>query len=111
MISIEELELVIDEASSTSNQNPSIFINLLVSPGAKTTGLTDVYESRLRLKVSEPARDDKANKAVVKLFAKILKTNKSSISIISGHKSKYKKLKLPAKKLEVISLLAEYLKQ
>ena len=44
----------------------------------------------LRVKISQPPEDGKANKALIELLADYLKIKKNSITIIAGEKSTHK---------------------
>ncbi len=48
----------------------------------------------IKIKVTSPPVDGKANKAVVDLLAKQLKVSKKDIQIISGEKSRNKKIRI-----------------
>jgi uncharacterized protein (TIGR00251 family) len=47
-----------------------------------------------RIKVTSPPVDGKANKALISLLSKILKTPKKNIEIISGEKSRKKRIRI-----------------
>ena len=111
MISIEDLKLVVLEFNKQKEQSPFVTINVKVNPCAKCTALIGVKEDRLVLSVKEPALENKANKAVVKLVSKSLKIPKSSISIITGQKSKMKTLKVFGDSKTIIQALANRLNQ
>ena len=68
-------------------------IEITVTPKASVNKIkVDTAGSKLHLKiyVTAPPEDGKANKAVIELLAKELKIPKSSISIISGAHSRKK---------------------
>ncbi|WP_461834263.1 DUF167 domain-containing protein [Desulfothermus sp.] len=67
-----------------------------VQPGAKKNSIEGVYQNCLKVKISAPPVDNKANKEVINFFSKIFKTKKSQIQIVSGQKNR--------KKLLIISL-------
>ena len=48
----------------------------------------------IRIKVTSPPVDGKANKAVVSLLSKQLKVSKKDIQIVSGEKSRNKKIRV-----------------
>ncbi|MGD9162460.1 MAG: DUF167 domain-containing protein [Desulfobacteraceae bacterium] len=48
----------------------------------------------VKIKVTSPPVDGKANKAVVNLLAKQLKVSKKDIQIVSGEKSRNKKIRI-----------------
>jgi uncharacterized protein (TIGR00251 family) len=51
----------------------------------------DLFGARiLRVKISQPPEDGKANKALIELLADYFKVKKNSLKIISGEKSTHK---------------------
>ena len=68
-------------------------LKILVKPNAKKTEILgwDENEQILRVAVSEPAEDNKANIAIIKFFSKKLEKR---VRIVSGLKSKRKVLSL-----------------
>jgi uncharacterized protein (TIGR00251 family) len=51
----------------------------------------DLFGARiLRVKISQPPEDGKANKALIELIAEYLKVKRGSITIIAGEKSTHK---------------------
>lgn len=70
-------------------------ISIKVTPNAKhneiVDDVTDMLGDRcLRVKVTQPPEDGKANKAAIELLAKYFKIRKSAISIVSGTTSRNK---------------------
>lgn len=64
-------------------------IVIRVKPNSKTEKIEKSGES-LTVYVKEPARENKANLAVINLLAQYFKVPKSQILIVSGLKSKQK---------------------
>jgi uncharacterized protein YggU (UPF0235/DUF167 family) len=55
----------------------------------------------LEVRVSEAAAGGSANEAVLKLLAELLGVNRSEVTIISGHTSRYKRVALPYERGEL----------
>jgi len=64
-------------------------INVKVIPNSKTEEVVKEGD-RFLVRVKEPAKEGKANRAVIKLLAAYFKVAKSSIIILSGLKNKNK---------------------
>tara|TARA_Y100000310_G_C20487642_1_gene717608 strand:+ start:41 stop:259 length:219 start_codon:yes stop_codon:yes gene_type:complete len=64
-------------------------LNIKVIPNAKENSI-EKENSTLKVRVTAPAVDNKANKAIIPLLVKYLKTKKSNIKIIKGEKSRNK---------------------
>lgn len=63
-----------------------------VQPGARKTEVDGLYAGRLKIRLTAPAVDNKANKALVAFAAKLFEVKKSAVSIVGGEKSREKTL-------------------
>ncbi len=66
-------------------------LNIKVVPNAKKAHIKE-EKNQLKVYVCKPAIDGSANEAVIQLLAKYLGAKKRQIQIISGHKSREKKI-------------------
>lgn len=66
----------------------------------KVVGYTQEY---VRIKISAPAVENKANRELISFCSDLLDVNKSKIKIISGDKSKLKKLLITDTKFDSIT--------
>ena len=64
-------------------------ITIRVTPNAGKNSF-EKEEERLKVKVTSPATDGKANKAVINLLATYFGVRKSAVSIIKGEKGRDK---------------------
>ena len=64
-------------------------ITIRVTPNAGKNSI-EKEEERLKVKVTSPATDGKANKAVINLLATYFGVRKSAVSIIKGEKGRDK---------------------
>jgi uncharacterized protein (TIGR00251 family) len=65
-------------------------ISVTVKPNARSAAIAQVSEVELRVAIREPARDGKANLALVDLLARYFDVPKSSVTIVRGHASRKK---------------------
>ena len=65
---------------------------VLVQPRADRDEIVGVQDGRFKIRLTAPAIEDRANKALVAFLAKRLKVAKSAIKITSGHKSRRKEV-------------------
>jgi uncharacterized protein len=65
-------------------------ISVTVQPNSRSVTLKKISESEFRAAVREPARDGKANLAVIELLARHFGIPKSTITIFRGHSSRRK---------------------
>jgi uncharacterized protein (TIGR00251 family) len=76
-----------------------ILLDIEVQPESKRSGITgfNKWRDRLSVAVTAPAKDGKANIALIHVLSKTFELEKSSIEIISGHTSRMKRIKIMAK--------------
>lgn len=65
-----------------------------VQPGAKRNQVTGFQEGVLRVKISVPPIEGRANEALISFLAKALGVRKSHISIVMGQTSRDKVLEI-----------------
>ncbi len=70
-------------------------IRVRVKPGASTDEVTRLADGSFVVRVKARAREGEANEAVVKVVARHFRIPRTSIRIVSGHKSSSKLLELP----------------
>ncbi len=66
------------------------YLKIKVIPNAKKNEIVENSDSFMRIKISAPPVEGKANKELIKFLAKQLDIKKSAISIKSGEKSRTK---------------------
>ena len=73
-----------------------VLLSVTVNPGAKQTGLVEYDQWTKRLKISVKARSEggKANYALIHAIAEILQIPTEDLQIVSGLKSRKKKVKV-----------------
>jgi uncharacterized protein len=89
----------------------SLLLRLHVQPRASTNGLGGLQGEMLKLRLTTPPVDGKANRAVIAYLAKLLHLPKSALSIRTGLQSRSKTLAISgADERQVRSLLTALLK-
>ncbi|MFO0946318.1 MAG: DUF167 domain-containing protein [Planctomycetota bacterium] len=63
-------------------------------PAAKVNGITGEHDGALRVSVTAPPEQGKANDAIVRLLADSLEIKRSQIEIIKGHSSAQKSVQV-----------------
>ena len=76
-----------------------------VQPNASRTEIVGWKGEALKIRVAAPPVDGKANKELIQYLSKNLGLAKSEIEIISGHKIKRKRLRLPLSSDELFDRL------
>jgi uncharacterized protein len=65
-----------------------------VHPRAKKNAITGEVGDALKLALTAPPVDGKANEACIDFFAKVLKVSRSSVTIAAGHASRNKVIRV-----------------
>ena len=73
-----------------------------VHPRAKKNAITGEIGDALKLALTAPPVDGKANEACVEFFAKLLKVSRYSVTIASGHTSRNKVIRVTGLSAEEI---------
>jgi uncharacterized protein (TIGR00251 family) len=71
-----------------------VTIRIHLQPRASKTELCGIHDNELKVRVTSPPVDDAANKLCIEFFAKMFSLPKSAVSIISGHKSRHKRVQI-----------------
>ena len=78
----------------TVQKDGSILIHVYVQPRASRTELVGMHDGCLKLAISSPPVDDRANKSVITFLADFLQVSPKLISLSTGRKSRRKKLRI-----------------
>jgi uncharacterized protein (TIGR00251 family) len=81
-------------ADCISEITGGVRIKLHVHPGAKRNGISGFFGDSIKFDLQTPPVDGKANAALLKILAKMLKCSKSSIDLVSGESSRDKILEI-----------------
>jgi uncharacterized protein (TIGR00251 family) len=88
----------------------SVILSLYVQPKASQNRFLAIHDNALKLAITSPPIDGKANKAVVSFLAKFFGVAKSKVSLKSGHQSRHKQCLLEGISVqEVQQKIKEYL--
>ena len=69
-----------------------IVFSVKLVPNSSFSKIVDFTEDYVRIKISSPPIENRANKELIEFCSDLFKVNKSKIKIISGEKSKIKKV-------------------
>ena len=79
---------------SIQKVDDGVIFRVKVQPGAAKNEIVGVQGDALKIKINAPPVKGKANRALIDFLAEKLGVKKSEIKIISGHRSKIKKIKV-----------------
>ncbi len=68
-----------------------VVIDVLVQPRAARDALVGVHGPALKMKVTAPPVDDRANEAAIALLASILDVPAARVTLLGGRKSRHKR--------------------
>jgi len=78
----------------------ALSLTVYVQPKASKNRLAGLHNGAMKLCITAPPVDGKANAAVITFMAKLFHLPKASIAILSGHQSRTKRLQLTGLTLE-----------
>jgi uncharacterized protein (TIGR00251 family) len=65
-----------------------------VQPRASSNAIAGVMDGALRIRLQDPAVDDRANAALCEYLAHLLKTSKSAVRILAGDRNRFKRIEV-----------------
>lgn len=87
-----------------------VVLAIMVQPRASKNQLCGVQGQEIKVRLTSPPVDGAANKLCREFFAKLLGCSKSRVSLLSGHKSRHKRLLVEGLSCaEVLQVLNEML--
>jgi hypothetical protein len=72
----------------------AVILKVRVQPRASKDEVAGVIEGALKVRLQAPALEDRANEALCEFLAHLLKTPKSTVRILSGHRSRIKRVEV-----------------
>ncbi len=82
-----------------------LIVAVYVQPGAKVSQIIGCHGERLKIKISSPPVDGKANQEVIDFFAKFFSIARRDVELISGEKSRNKRVLLTGDAMHFMSML------
>lgn len=90
--------------------NGEVLLALYIQPKASRTRFLGRHGDELKLAITAPPVDGKANKAVIAFLAKIFSLSKSDVTIQRGHQSRHKQCRLAhVTRQDILDKIQEYL--
>jgi uncharacterized protein (TIGR00251 family) len=85
----------------------SISFQVRVQPRASKDEIAGEMGGALKVRLRAPAVEDRANEALVEFLAELLKTSRSAVSILSGERSRVKRIEVRGvTRQQILNLLA-----
>ncbi|MDR3614299.1 MAG: DUF167 domain-containing protein [Candidatus Obscuribacterales bacterium] len=74
------------------NHSNGIILDVYVQPGSRSSIITGLHGSRLKIKLAARAVEGAANEALCEFISELVQRPKSSITLISGQKARSKSI-------------------
>lgn len=65
-----------------------------IQPRASKNEIAGIIEGALKVRLQAPALEDRANEALCEFLAQLLKTPRSTVRILSGERSRIKRIEI-----------------
>jgi uncharacterized protein (TIGR00251 family) len=86
----------------------AVTLTVRVQPRASRDEIAGVMDGALKVRLQAPALEDRANMALCEYLARLLKTPKSAVRILSGERSRIKRLEIRGvTQQQVLALLTQ----
>ena len=91
----------------THERDGAVIFSVRVQPRASKDEIAGEMGGALKVRLRAPAVEDRANEALVELLAELLKTSRSAVSILSGERSRVKRIEIRGvTRQQILNLLA-----
>lgn len=85
----------------------AVIFSVRVQPRASKDEIAGEMGGALKVRLRAPAVEDRANEALVEFLAELLKTSRSAVRILSGERSRTKRIEIRGvTRQQVLALLA-----
>lgn len=86
-----------------------VILDLCVQPNARKTEVVGEYQNRLKIRISSPPVEGKANVALCKYLSKTFGISRSKVNVIAGDSSRLKRVLLRQQSLAGVCSILERL--
>ena len=76
----------------TAKGNHQVILDLYIQPKSSRTRVVGLHDGSIKLTITAPPVEGKANAQVTTFFAKLFKIPKSAITLLSGHQGRHKRI-------------------
>ncbi|MFQ3547443.1 MAG: DUF167 domain-containing protein [Termitinemataceae bacterium] len=82
-------------------KGPDILVDIKAVPGASKTEIAGITDTQLRIRIAAAPEEGKANQELISFLANQLCCPKKEVYLVSGEKSRLKRVRIPADKGEL----------
>src|SRR5260370_38589913 len=92
----------------THDRDGAVVFSVRVQPRASKDEVAGEMEGALKVRLRAPAVEDRANEALVECLAQILKTSRAAVRILSGERSRTKRIEIHSgARQQILALLVQ----
>jgi hypothetical protein len=77
-----------------ASRDGAVTFAVRVQPRASKDEIAGEMNGAIKVRLQAPALEDRANEALVELLARLLKTHKAAVRILSGNRSRNKRIEV-----------------
>ena len=78
----------------TVKNDREVILSLYIQPKSSRDRIAGLHDGAIKINITAPPVDGKANSRVIAFLARLLKVPKSAVTIISGHQGRKKKVSI-----------------
>ncbi len=82
---------LLEQLIQWSDRHSAVIIQVLARPGSRRAGVQGLDPRGVRITVTEPPEQGKANKAIVRELARLFGLSRSAVTLLAGQTSNTKK--------------------
>jgi len=83
-------------------EDGAVIMNVLLQPRASKNELVGIHGDCLKIKITSPPVENKANKKLCEFLSKLIGVGKGRVEVIGGHKARIKKVRISDSTLEEV---------
>lgn len=89
-------------------QGNDLLLNVNIQPRARQNEICGVHGEALKIRITAPPVDGKANAHLIAFLAKLCGVSKAAVTVISGESSRHKRLRIQLQKPVLPPALAQF---
>ncbi len=86
--------LLIDTGCLEADRDHGVLVRIHVQPRAAKNGFCGIHGGALKLRITAPPVDGKANELIIAILAKLFRVPKAAVSLVSGQQSRQKRFRV-----------------
>ena len=94
-------ELLVESGCLTADRDDGVLVSIHVQPRASKNGFAGIHGGAVKLRITAPPVDGKANALIVDILAKLFHVPKTAVSLASGQQSRHKRFRVAGIDLDI----------